>query len=187
MSGHGHVDPSNKRIALLISVLAAVLALSETLGKSAQTASLSYNIEASNLWSFFQAKTIRMTTMRTAGESLEAELPQASRTEAREALEKRIAEWKKTAARYDSEPETQEGRKELAARAKIAEGKRDRTLAAYHHYELASAALQIAIVLASAEVITGVVFLTWLSGGLGLIGVIFCAIGLLAPTAVHLF
>ncbi len=187
MSGHGHVDPSNKRIALLIAVLAAVLALSETLGKSAQTASISYNIEASNLWSFFQAKTIRMTTMRTAGEALEAELPQVSRAEAREAIEKRVADWKKTAARYDSEPETQEGRKELAARAKIAEEKRDHTLAAYHHYELASAALQIAIVLASAEVITSVVLLGWLSAGLGVVGLVFCAIGLLAPTAVHLF
>jgi hypothetical protein len=187
MSGHGHVDPSNRKTALLIAILAAVLALSETLGKSAQTASISYNIEASNLWAFFQAKTIRMTTMRTASEALEAELPQVARADAREALEKRVADWKKTAARYDSEPETQEGRKELAARAKIAEEKRDRTLAAYHHYELASAALQIAIVLASAEVITGVVYLAWLSGGLGLLGLAFCALGLLAPTAVHLF
>src|SRR5215813_945066 len=69
MSGAaGHIDPSNKKIALLIAVLALVLAFSETLGKSAQTAALSYNIEASNLWSFFQAKTIRMTQVRTAGE-----------------------------------------------------------------------------------------------------------------------
>lgn len=187
MSEHGHVDPSNRKIALLIAVLAAVLALSETLGKSAQTASLGANIEASNLWSFFQAKTIRMTTLRTAAESLEAELPQVSRPETREALEKRIAEWKKTSARYDTEPETQEGRKELAARAKLAEQKRDRSLAAYHHYELSSAALQIAIVLASAEVITGVVLLGWLSAGLGVVGLAFCAIGLVAPTAVHLF
>ncbi|MEK7753412.1 MAG: DUF4337 family protein, partial [Acidobacteriota bacterium] len=61
MSGHGHVDPSNKKIALLIAVLALVLAFSETLGKGAQTAALSHNIEASNLWTFFQAKTIRST------------------------------------------------------------------------------------------------------------------------------
>ena len=49
-----HIDPSNKKIGLLISVLAVVLAFSETLGKGAQTASLSYNVEASNLWAFFQ-------------------------------------------------------------------------------------------------------------------------------------
>ena len=32
MSGAGHIDPSNKKIALLIAVLAAFLAFSETLG-----------------------------------------------------------------------------------------------------------------------------------------------------------
>ncbi|TMH72777.1 MAG: DUF4337 domain-containing protein, partial [Betaproteobacteria bacterium] len=51
--GHGHGDHGgNKGVALLISVLALVLAFSETLGKSAQTAGLAYNIEASNLWAF---------------------------------------------------------------------------------------------------------------------------------------
>ena len=187
MSGHGHVDPSNKKIALLISVLALVLAFSETLGKGAQTAALSQNIEASNLWTFFQAKTVRSTTLRTAAEALEVELAQATRPEQRQAMQKRIADWKADVARYDSEPQTQEGRKELAARAKIAEGRRDRALAAYHNYELASAAIQIAIVLASAEIITGVVLLSWIAGGLGLIGIVFCALGFFAPTAFHLF
>ena len=187
MSGHGHVDPSNKKIALLISVLALVLAFSETLGKGAQTAALSQNIEASNLWNFFQAKTIRSTTLRTAAEALEIEMAQTSRAQTREAMQKRIADWKASVARYDSEPATQEGRKELAARAKVAEGVRDRSLSAYHNYEIASAALQIAIVLASAEIITGVALLTWISGGLGLVGIVFCALGFFAPNAVHLF
>ena len=71
--GHGHADHGgNKGVALLISVLALVLAFSETLGKGAQTGALSYNIEASNLWAFFQAKTIRQTVLRTAAEELEA-------------------------------------------------------------------------------------------------------------------
>ena len=114
-----------------------------------------YNLEASNLWSFFQAKTIRMTTLQTAAETLEVDLAQAASPEAKAAIEKRIGAWRKSAARYDSEPEKQEGRKELAARAAAAEKKRDRALAAYHHYEVGSGALQIAIVLASANVITG--------------------------------
>jgi hypothetical protein len=123
MSGHDHIDPSNKKIALLISVLALILAFSETLAKSAQTSALSYNIEASNLWAFFQAKTIRMTTVRTAVEAAETELKQAGVAAKKEALQERIETWQKIAARYDSEPETQEGRKELSARAKIAEAK----------------------------------------------------------------
>src|SRR3954454_19759402 len=105
-AGHGHIDPSNKKVALLISVLAVVLAFSETLGKGAQTNGLSYNIEASNLWAFYQAKTIRMTTVRTAAEAAELELAQAGAR--KEALGKRIADWKSTAARYESEPETGE-------------------------------------------------------------------------------
>jgi hypothetical protein len=185
MSAAGHIDPSNKKIALLIALLALVLAVSETLGKGAQTAALSYNIEASNLWAFFQAKTIRLTTVRTAAEAAELVAPAAG--EARAAHDKQIEAWKKAAARYDSEPETNEGRKELAARAKAAEEKRDRSLAAYHHFEVASGAVQVGIVLASAAIITTVMALAWIGAALGVVGLGFMLIGLFAPTAVHLF
>ena len=108
----------NKKVALLISVLALFLAFSETLGKSAQTAALNDQIEASNLWNFFQAKTIRLTVLRTA-----AERPAEHRRHHRKSCDqgrdgKQIDAWKKTAARYDAEPETNEGRKQLAERAK---------------------------------------------------------------------
>lgn len=182
MSGAaGHVDPSNKKIALLIALLALVLAFSETLGKSAQTEALASNIEAANLWNFFQAKSVRMTVVRTAAEAAEAQAG------ASDALRQQIDAWRKTAARYDTEPETREGRRELAERAKAAEAYRDRAMAAYHQYELASAAVQIAIVLASAAIITSATVLVWVAGGLGLLGIVMSAIGFFAPTAVHLF
>src|SRR3954464_189634 len=98
--GHGHVDShggGNKGIALLISLLALVLAFSETLGKSAQTAALAYNIEASNLWAFFQAKTIRQTVLRTAAEEVET-------GNTSEAQKKQVAKWKETAQRSQAEP-----------------------------------------------------------------------------------
>ena len=177
-AGHGHIDPSNKKIALLIAVLALVLAFSETLGKAAQTSALSLNIEASNLWAFFQAKTIRQTVLRTAAEQTEVISPSST---------KLIEQWRKTAQRYQTEPETGEGRDELMARAKDAEKKRDRSMAAYHQYELASAAVQIAIVLASAAIVTGAMALAWIGAGLGVVGIAFCLIGFLAPTAVHVF
>jgi hypothetical protein len=181
--GAGHIDPANKKVALLIALLALVLAFAETLGKSAQTAALANHIEASNLWTFFQAKTIRQTTIRTAAEEMEAQAgPKAG-----EAVRKQIDAWKKTAERYQSEPETNEGRKQLMARAKEKEARRDRATAAYHHYELASAAVQIAIVLASAQIITGVAALLWIAYALGGIGIVFSLIGLFWPTAVHLF
>ena len=182
MSGaHGHGDHGgNKGVALLISVLALVLAFSETLGKSAQTAALDANIEASNLWAFFQAKTIRQTVLRTAAEEV-------SISEKGEAAKKQVEKWRDTAQRYQNEPDTGEGRDQLAARAKEAEKKRDRSMAAYHHYEVASAAVQIAIVLASASIIAEIAALVWIAAGLGLLGIAFCAIGFFWPMAVHLF
>jgi hypothetical protein len=74
----------------------------------------------------------------------------------------------------------------LAERAKHAEHERDLALAKYHHYEVASAAFQIGIVLASATIITGMIALAWISGVLAIVGIAFTAIGLLAPHSVHL-
>jgi len=51
-----HASGENRKIALLIAVIALFLALSETLGKGAQTESISKNVEASNLWAFFQGQ-----------------------------------------------------------------------------------------------------------------------------------
>src|SRR3954452_11132612 len=186
--GHGHieVEGNNKRIALLISVLALFLAIVATMAQGAQTDALSYNIEASNLWSFFQAKTIRQTVVRTAGEMAEINRAPNVDPEATDAVAQRTDAWAKTVARWESEPETGEGRKELIVRAKAAEEKRDTATAKHHHYEISSAAFQIAIVLASATVITGAIALTWLSMGLGVVGLIFAGIGLLAPHVVHL-
>ena len=47
--GHLPADPSYKKVALLIAVLALILAFAETLAKGAQTTALSANIEAANL------------------------------------------------------------------------------------------------------------------------------------------
>jgi hypothetical protein len=70
------------------------------------------------------------------------------------------------------------------ARAIDAERKRDVALAKYHKYEHGSAAFQIAIVLASAYIITGVVYLLWGSLGLGGIGLLFMAMALSVPANV---
>jgi hypothetical protein len=180
----GHASHGgNKKIALLISVLALFLAFSETLGKSAQTESISLNIKASDTWNFFQAKTIRQTAIRTAADGLAAQALSITDETAKAALTKQIETWRATAARYESDPKEKDGRKELREQAERYEHARDLQLARYHQYEFASAVFQIGIVLASAEVITGMVVLGWLSGLLGLAGLGFTGLGLWAPHA----
>src|SRR5262249_53345368 len=156
------------------------LAFASAGGKGAQTAAISENIEAADLWTFYHAKAIRATTLLTAAEMLESEAAAESNPVAKAAKEQRINSWKQTAARYESEPETQEGRKELAERAKFAEERRNTSMAKYHNFEIASAALEIGIVLASATIITGITVLAWIVGALGVVGLAFMGISLFA-------
>ena len=174
----------NKGIALLISVLALFLALSETLGKSAQTGALTDTVAASDTWGFYQARNIRLTTVATAKEALDIETAAATDPARKEALTKRMDEWGKRIKRWQSDPERGEGMKELFDKATGLEHKRNHQLEQYHNYEIASAVLQIGIVLASASIITSMPILVWLSGLAGVGGVAFMALGLFAPELV---
>jgi hypothetical protein len=168
-----HAEGFNRRIALVIAILALFLSFSETAGKGAQTEAISKNVESSDLWAFFQAKNIRITQVTTAG---------AADPAVKAAMEKQVEAWKATAERLKSEPKT--GREQLAEQAKEAVEERDLYMAKYHHYELSSAAFQVGIVLASAAVITGMIGLAWFAGGLGVVGLVLLALGLFAPHAV---
>jgi hypothetical protein len=187
--GDGHHKPigdsRNRKIALLISIIALFLAISEMLGKSAQTIGIELNIKASDTWNFFQAKTIRQTTLRTAAEAMALEA-NANVDEAIKAdMRKQVETWRATVTRYESDPKEKDGRKELRHQAEEYERQRDVAMARYHNYEFASAAYQIGIVLASAAVITGMLALVYGAAGVALIGVGFTCLGLFAPNLPH--
>lgn len=178
MSEHAHIDPSNKKIALLIAILALFLAISETLSKAYQTEVITKGVEASNLWAFFQAKSIRKTGTELALQSTLLS-PQAQDPKAIEQMKK----WDSAIKRYDSEPETGEGRKELADRAKKAQKLGDIANHKYHNLEISSGVLQVAIVLASSSIVTNVAMLAWLAGGLGIVAVGFGFFAMLGAIA----
>jgi hypothetical protein len=171
----------NRKIALLIAVLALFLSFSETLGKSAQTEAIDANVKMADTWSFFQAKDIRKTTLLTAADQTKLLSSNLNDDAAKAAIAKQIEDWRKTAARYESDPQSGSGRKELAKKAERYEEIQKLSLTKYHHYELASAAFQIGIVLASATVITAMMPLAWLSGALGIVGLFLMGLGVYAP------
>jgi hypothetical protein len=174
--GHGHIEGSNKNIAVLIAVLAALLAVSEMGAKSSQTTVLTEHVEATNQWGFFQAKTIRQTLIRTAAEEAEAEY---GGRDMPPSVKSQVEKWKATVARYENEPV--EGRIDLAKQAKAHAEKREVARSAYHLFEYGSAAFQLAIVLCSAAAVTSVVWLAFMGGGLGVVGGVLTALGFFAP------
>ena len=176
----------NKKIALLIAVLALLLSFSETLGKSAQTEALDANVKSADTWAFYQAKDIRKTVVTAIADQTTLLAATITDPAVKTALDKQMTSWRTAAAHYESDPKAGNGRKQLAEQAKAQEEDRDLALAKYHHYELASAAFQVGIVLASATVITGILALAWLAGALGVIGLALLALGLVAPTMLTL-
>ena len=60
------------------------------------------------------------------------------------------------------------------------------SMARYHLYEYGAALLDVAIVVASASIVTGVMLLVTVSGLLGIGGVALGFLGWLAPFAIHL-
>jgi len=179
-----HASHSNKGIALLIAVMALFLALSETMGKSAQTNAITFNVRASDLWAFYQAKTIRKYTIEAAAATMTIEMSRTTDEAVKAAQQKQLDTWKKEVARLDDEP-GKDGRKQLMEQARHTEEEREVALARYHNFEISGAAFQIGIVLASATIITGMMALAWLSGAVGIIGLIFMGIGQVAPESIH--
>jgi len=173
----------SQAVAILIAFLALLLALAEAGAKNAQHLSTEKNIESSDLFNFYQAKRIRSTVVETAASMLEAQKTAISDANAQAAFEKQIADFKATAARYEKDPKTPEDSMEaIQERAKEASESRELANRRLGHYELGSGLTQIAIVLASAAIITGITALVWLSIALGAIGAVLIALGFLAPT-----
>lgn len=148
-------DRFKRRAAVLIAFFAMLLAVTGLGGSNSMKDALNESIQASNAYGFFQAKNIRQGGLALAADEIELawathqSLPEDART----ALRDKAAEYRKTAARYESEPDTGEGKKELLAKARDHEGKRDRALRQDPYFDYAEVLLQITIVLISVAIV----------------------------------
>ena len=176
-------ESEDKKVALIIAILALFLALSEAGAKKFEHLSTEKNIEASDLFNFYQAKKLRSMVAETAAQSLEATSGGVTDEKTHAAIETQIGAWKATVAKFENDTKhPEDSLDKIQERAKEAGEQREKANQKLEHFEFASGALQIAIVLASAAIITGMRVLAWVSGGLGVIGAILMAFGYLAPT-----
>ena len=178
----GATEAEDKRVALIIAILALFLALAETGAKKADHLSTEQNIQASDLFNFYQAKKVRSTIAETAAQALEATASTVADEKAHAAVEKQIADWKAKIANFEKDTKNPDDSLDrIQERAKGASESRELSNRKLEHFEYAGGALQIAIVLASASIITAMPILAWIAGLLGVIGAILMAFGYLAP------
>jgi hypothetical protein len=172
MDREKETDRFRQRAAVAIAVFAMVLAITGLGGSNAGKEAVNNNVLASNYFTFFQAKNMRQTALVLAADQFElAWLNDPTLSEpVKAALANKLDQYRKTIARYESEPETNEGKKELLVRAREYEAKRDHALKQDPYFDYAEALLQIAIVLISVAIIANLVWLSVLGGAIGFIG-----------------
>ena len=147
----------DRLIGVNIAVLAVILALCTMGGGNAAKEATLKNIEASNLWAFFQAKNLRRQALRLQIDQLEImrdgdpNLPAATRA----AIEAKITDYKAQDALLTSDKARNEGLDELFVRAKALEVERDTAMERDPYFDYGEAFLQIAIVLAGVAIISG--------------------------------
>jgi len=152
-----------RRAAVAIGVMAMLLAIASLSGERASTEIVNSNIQASDIWAFYQAKNIRQTANQLAAEELE--LVQVSQPglspAARAAFQKRIAGYRKEVQRFENEPDPADpgnllkgvGKKQLTAQARALEEKRDHARRQLPSFEFAQALFQLGIVLGSVSIV----------------------------------
>lgn len=169
MEEHEHAEHAahagKRRSALLIAVLAAGLAFAERGAQNAATEMSAAAISATDFWNQYQAKSVRSAQARNFAEFAEVAAPAGP---AREGLVTRL---RSDIARYEAD------KGEIGKQAKAEEHARDTAHERQEGYELASAALQLGIVLTTAAVITDAAPLLLGAVVLGLAG---AAMGVLA-------
>jgi hypothetical protein len=167
-----HEKSGTKWVGVYIAILAVLLAVCSMGGSNSMKDMINSNVEVTNYWAFFQAKNIRQAQFRLAADQLEIDLaanpgmPEA----ARKNIETKIKRYRETVERYESDPKEGDGKKELMAKARSLEAERAKAQRKDPYFDFAEALLQIAIVLASVMIITGVRGLLFTSLGMGLIG-----------------
>ena len=155
------------KAGLVINVFAALLAFNAWYGGGLSSTVLNNTIKANDMWSFYQAKSMKQTMAEYAMDDA-----------ARSNDTVRVEELKVRIDRYESEPTTGEGKKELMAKAHQIEADRDLAKKKSPWIGYASTAYQLSIVLLSASILAVNIALFWASFGVAGIGVILMSQGL---------
>ena len=169
---HAHGPPQGfaRRVALLIAALAAVLALIEGQVQSAQTAYITYNIKASDNWTFYGFKETRARIAEQTATILGnvPGIPDQARADA-------VGQAQAVIKRMRDGDQSGPGTRQIQQQAEAEQESLAHAFHRYHLYEYAASALQLAIVLGSAAVVTQVGAIALAGSVLGALGALLAA------------
>ena len=138
------------KAGMVISVFALILAVNSWYGGKLSSITLNNTISANDVWSFYEAKSIKQMLAEQSLDDAQARKD----TKKIEQLEAKIA-------RYESDPATGEGKKELMAKARKLEAERDYAKKQSPWIGYASTLYQLSIVVLSASILAVSMSMFW--------------------------
>ena len=150
----GEVQTTSSKIkskaAMIISIFAAIYSVNAFIGGQISSKILNTTIEINDVYSFYQAKSIKQTQYELAADDVEGKDV------------RRYTAYKAAVDRYENEPK--EGKQALLAKAKQLENARDTAKKQSPWIGIAGSIMQISIVLLTASILSEGMLLFW--GGL---------------------
>jgi hypothetical protein len=146
----GATNKLKSKAALIISVFAAIFSVNAFIQNQMSSSILNNTIHVNDIYSFYQAKSIKQTL---------AEMQMDDAIERKDAA--RAAVLKAKIDRYESDPATNEGKRELLAEAKKIEAERDLAKKKAPWIGIAGSIMQIAIVLLTASILSTGALMFW--------------------------
>jgi len=156
-----------RRVALTTALFAVMLAITSLGGNNAMKEMLLAQQEASNQWAFYQSKVNREQLCKTNKELVGAillERAPSMRPEAKSKYETLLKSFEVEEVRYRAE------KREIEKEAKHSETTRDVNRQKDPYFDFAEVLLQIAIVLASISILSGIRLVFYFSIGAAVIG-----------------
>jgi len=140
-----------RRVALVTALYAVFLAVTSLGGSNAMKETLLAQQQASDQWSFYQAKVVREHLYRSHKLKMEVELLEkkaSMKPEVRERFESLLKNMDAEEARYKTE------KKDIEKQAKFFEKERDHNRSKDPYFDYAEVLLQIAIIMASVAILS---------------------------------
>ena len=167
-----------KLSTVTITVFAMILSVCSMLGGKNATRIMETNIEVTNSWAFYQAKSIKQNLYYVDLENTKAQLEDSTTpANVKKILTERAARYQAVIDKLESDPQGH-GKKEIMAEARALEAERDAAKVRNPLFGLASTAFQIAIVLSTTAILGASILLWGASIAVGVVGLVLLSNGI---------
>ncbi len=176
---HRRESRFRSRVAIVIAVMAALLAITAILGQKSTEHEINTNVDAADARATLNARQTQLESVRETIQADQEELADLGLPgDVHAVVQQHLQTNEQQAARLQSNPSQGDGIRELEAEVRAIERAQEMSAASGNSYDIGVTLFQIAIVLASVAILVISFRLTLIAGALGIAGLLLLLNGL---------